>query len=103
MEDVRLLTSGYAVQEARRNLDTQEQRERLARLLNGVTIPHLLFVRPLPRTVSLVAKDRPVLKAAIAMKATHLLTGDRKHFGALYGRTIRGVRIIPPSEYPRFL
>lgn len=103
MEDVRLLTAESAAIEARRNLDTDEQRGRLDRLLGGVAIPRVAFVRPLPRAVALAAKDRPILRAAIAMKATHLLTGDRKHFGALYSRTVRGVLILPPSDYPPLL
>lgn len=52
---------------------------------------------PLP--VPLPEKDRPILLAAIEAKATHLLTGDLKHFSSYYGKTIEGVLILPPSDY----
>ena len=48
---------------------------------------------------ALPLKDRPILVAAIAAQATHLLTGDFKHFGPLYGKRIHGVLILSPSTY----
>ncbi len=42
----------------------------------------------------------PILLAAIDGRATHLLTGDREHFGSFYRREIGGVLILPPAEYP---
>ena len=53
----------------------------------------------LPIDVELVAKDAPILLAAIEARATHLLTGDRAHFGALYGRKIGGVKVMLPAAY----
>jgi predicted nucleic acid-binding protein len=44
--------------------------------------------------VGLPAKDQPVLAAAIAARADRLVTGDRAHFGPLFGQTIQGVRIL---------
>ena len=41
-------------------------------------------------------KDRPVLEAAIRLRCDALLTGDRTHFGAGYGRTYAGVTIHSP-------
>ena len=43
-------------------------------------------------------KDRPVLAAAIRLGCDALVTGDRTHFGALYGRTIVGVTIHSPRS-----
>ena len=43
-------------------------------------------------------KDEHALGAAIANRCDYLVTGDRTHFGALYGRTIRGVTIVSPRE-----
>jgi len=43
-------------------------------------------------------KDRPVLLAAIGVGATHLLTGDFRHFGPYYGKRIEGVVVLPPGE-----
>ena len=43
-------------------------------------------------------KDAPVLAAAIASRADRLLTGDLKHFGHLYGKTIEGVLVVSPRS-----
>jgi predicted nucleic acid-binding protein len=97
--DVELLSSGYAVEEARRNLETPAQRGRLTRLLRQVRL-----VEPehftLPRGIRLPEKDLPILLAAIDGGATHLLTGDREHFGPYFHQEIAGVLILPPSGYP---
>jgi hypothetical protein len=34
------------------------------------------------------------------MRATHLLTGDKSHFGRYYNRRVRGVLILNPKDYP---
>ena len=49
--------------------------------------------------VELPDKDRPVLLAAIGVGATHLLTGDFRHFGPLFGESIEGVLILPSGYY----
>jgi predicted nucleic acid-binding protein len=95
---VELLSSGYAVSEAWRNLDLPEQRERLERLLSVVTVvPEPDTTVPCP--VDLPPKDRPVLLAAIQAGATHLLTGDLAHFGPYRGHTVGGVLICTPRDY----
>lgn len=103
LNSVRLITSAYAAEEARRNLDTPQQCADLATLLRGVEIvaerlspEHALFA-----TIHVPDKDRPILLAAINAGATHLLTGDVRHFGAYYEREIAGVRIVPPAAYLR--
>src|SRR5262245_55078747 len=73
---VRLMTSAYAAEEARRNLDTVERRGRLERLLEGVAVVSDAPDMPLPRGIQLPEKDAPILRAAMAAGATHLLTGD---------------------------
>jgi predicted nucleic acid-binding protein len=99
LEGAQLLSSGYAVEEARRNLETPAQRGRLTRLLRRVRL-----VEPehftLPRGVRLLDKDLPILLAAIDGGATHLLTGDWEHFGPLFRHEVGGVLILPPAEYP---
>jgi predicted nucleic acid-binding protein len=51
--------------------------------------------------VALPEKDRPILEAAIRCKATHLLTGDRKHFGRFMNRpeVTSGVIIQTVAEF----
>ena len=39
-------------------------------------------------------KDQPVLAGAVGARCSHLWTGDRRHFGHLYGKTIAGVLIV---------
>jgi len=96
---VKPLTSAYAVEEALRNLDDGEQRQGLDTLLGSVTVVGEAPERELQ--VELVAKDRPILAAAIAARATHLLTGDLRDFGRFLGQSVEGVRIVQPAEYLR--
>lgn len=99
LEDVRLLTSTYAVEEARRNLSPGDRRDRLERLLGRLEIGRSVPDRPLPRSVQLPWKDRPILLAALAAGATHLLTGDVTHFGPYMGAEVEGTRIVTPGRY----
>ena len=76
-----LATSDYAFEEARRNLEIK-----LPGTLSTLEafLPAMKIVSSGEGTncpVPLPEKDRPILEAAIRCKATHLLTGDRKHFG----------------------
>ncbi len=97
----RLITSVYAAEEARRNLSNSEQRRELEELLGSVeVVPTATSTdHPLFSTIELPDKDRPVLLAAIGAGATHLLTGDFRHFGPHYGKRIEGVLVLPPGEY----
>lgn len=54
-----------------------------------------------PVRSGLPEKDVPILLAAVRSGATHLLTGDFKHFGPYYGKVIEGTRIMPPADYLR--
>ena len=47
----------------------------------------------------LPAKDRPVLLTAAAAGCSHLLTGDKRHFGPLWGHAVAGVRVLRPADY----
>ena len=99
MSGVRLISSPYALDEARRNLAKPEQRHRLEKLLRSVNLVSALPAEPLPEGVKLPAKDVPILLGAIASQATHLLTSDFKHFGACFWQIIEGVTILPPAAY----
>ena len=46
---------------------------------------------------SLPEKDRPVLAASIRARCEVLVTGDRTHFGSLYGKRMGGVKILSPA------
>jgi len=92
---------GYVTEEARRNLT--------AKAPEGLAVLEALLPRlhreasqhadsALEATLPLPEKDRPVLAAAIRHGCAALVTGDRSHFGALYGRTIHGVEIHSPRS-----
>ena len=99
LRDVQPITSDYALEEARVNLPDQSQHVRLSKLVRTMKVVPDFPDRPLPQGVILPDKDRPILLAAIAANATHLLTGDFTDFGRYYGWSVEGVLIVPPSEY----
>ncbi|MBI5510570.1 MAG: PIN domain-containing protein [Deltaproteobacteria bacterium] len=99
LHDAQLVTSSYAVQEARRNLAAPAQQQALDDLLKAVRVVGHQSAQPLPGGVSLPAKDQPILAAAIDAKCTHLITGDVHHFGPLFGNQIGGVLILRPAAY----
>lgn len=97
--NVTLLSSAYAIEEANRNLEERDARARLETLVAAMEIVPDVAGGELPTRVILPEKDRPILLAAIAAEATHLLTGDRAHFGPYFGRRIAGVLIQRPGDY----
>jgi len=100
LAEVELMTSAFAVGETVRNATTELQRERLNRLLASVKIvPEPPLDRGLPVGITLPAKDVPILLSAIHARATHLLTGDKRHFGLLFTQVIEGVLIQRPSSF----
>ena len=100
LEGVNLVSSLYALEEARRNLDLAEQRKRLEKLLVKVNVISSLGTNiTLPENVTIREKDKPILLAVISSKADYLITGDVRDFGKFYGQKINGVMIIPPSHY----
>jgi predicted nucleic acid-binding protein len=98
--DVEIITSDYAADEARRNLRIQKPNALtdLNALLQMMTIVANL-IQIVPPDVSLPIKDRPILAAALACGATHLLTGDKRHFRKLYGQVVDGTLILAPTTY----
>ena len=93
----RLLVSRFVIEEARRNLREPDQIQCLeAKLKSTLVVPE----SPAHRCpLDLPDQDRPVFSAAMAAGATHLITGDRGHFGAFYGSTFAGVMILRPGDY----
>jgi len=98
LEDVELVTSAYAFEEARRNLSDDEQLERLQALVRRLSIVPESVVE-LPTNVKIQEKDQPILQAAIASKASHLITGDRRDFGRYFGKQVAGIWVMPPRQY----
>jgi predicted nucleic acid-binding protein len=97
---VQLISSAFAIEEARRNLHDAERLTRLDDLISTVEIvPEADPSLPIPSGVNLQSKDVPILAAAIQANATHLITGDKRDFGPYFGTTIAGVLVQPPAEY----
>ena len=98
LKSVTLCSSRYALEEARINLTQDAQRRRLEKLATAIeffdAIPRLL-----PCEVTLPDKDVPIFLAAIAARATHLVTGDVHHFGRYFSKTIEGILVLPPADY----
>ncbi len=90
----------YVVEEARRNLEAKAggAGDALEAILRRVAVAHVAADKSLERGLPLPEKDRPVLAAAIHQKCDALVTGDRTHFGALYGKTLHGVTIYSPGS-----
>jgi len=96
-----LCADAFVVEEARRNLagKTPTAGPDLDSLLSTMeclpTHPpdkNLLAMLPLPE------KDQPVLAAAIRGDCDALVTGDRTHFGPLFGTVFDGVAVHSPTE-----
>jgi uncharacterized protein len=49
--------------------------------------------------IAIVPKDAVVIASAIECRAELLVTGDRRHFGSLYGLVIEGVRVATVSDW----
>jgi predicted nucleic acid-binding protein len=99
LSSVKLITSQYAVEETKRNLN-QAQVTRLTSLMKQVNVyTECDNEARIPRNIILRKKDRPILAAAIGAEASYLITGDFRDFGYLYGRCIVGVTILAPSVY----
>jgi predicted nucleic acid-binding protein len=100
LKKVQPVTSHYAFDEATRNLMTPDQQHALAQLrVHLELVPDALVDESSAVLAGLPENDRPILWGAITGGATHLLSGDFKAFGKLYGSTVEGVLILPPAEY----
>lgn len=97
-----LISSEHAILEARRNLLVKSSAG-AADLDELLTTVHCVADAG-PKLVSkagrfgLPENDAPILAAAISVKADMLVTGDRKHFGHLYGAVVGRVHIVTLVE-----
>jgi predicted nucleic acid-binding protein len=97
---------GFVVAEAQRNLELKapDALAMLDALLERLEVaPIQAADAHVESTLPLPEKDRPVLAAAIRRGCQALVTGDRTHFGALYGRRIEGVAIHSPRSIAKLL
>ena len=101
LEDIELLSSAYAIEEARRNLalDRPPALTRLEELTPKLTLINPRHDFNTPAGLRLDSKDRAILRAAIHSKADFLLTGDSRLFGHLYGKCAESVIVLRPAQY----
>lgn len=100
-----ILTSDYAIEEAMRNLarkypDCVPRLEELVAQARRVPQPDVS-----PSPAGLPEKDLPIYFAARGARATHLLTGDLQHFGALMNNPAltEGVIVQTVADFLRAL
>lgn len=93
-----LCVDTFVIEEAARNLRLKAAEPGLPDLLASMSVLPLAPRGVLDPGIELVEKDRPILGAAIHHRCDALLTGDRTHFGRLYGKTIEGVKIMSPAQ-----
>jgi predicted nucleic acid-binding protein len=97
-----LVCSTYAIDEARRNILAKHpiRVDDLDSLLGQMTCCREPAAATLAwaATHHLPPKDAPILAAAVDARCHLLVTGDRTHFGALYGRRLRGTVILLPVD-----
>jgi uncharacterized protein len=96
-----LVADGYVVAEARRNLEAKGPHAlgALDEILSATEVARYLPARlPTDLRNRVPEKDRPVLAAALRLRCDALVTGDRTHFGPLYGTVQRGVAIHSPRS-----
>ena len=103
--DHQLVADGHVWEEARRNLVARYPSALPA--LDALTKTIKIF--PLhggdqgAGSLPIDDTDKPVLTAAITLHCGALITGDRTHFGHLFGTSVRGVTIYGPSLASRSL
>ena len=101
-ENHRLVADQYVATEARRNVAVKAGDEAMAylqALLAQIEVSPVHDPAVTEDSVAwLPAKDRPVLMATMALKCDVLVTGDRAHFGAGYGKTFGGVIVYSPAQ-----
>lgn len=97
-----LVSSAYAAEEARRNIRAKhpERASDLESLIGRIA----LCPEPTSATLAwatthgLPPKDAPILAAAVDAHCHLLVTGDRAHFGSLFGRRLRRTVVVLPVD-----
>lgn len=102
-----LVADIYVCAEAQRNIAAKATTgaiDYLQALLSRIEIRTVQSTAAPDATIDwLPAKDRPVLLAAIATTCDVLITGDRTHFGAGYGKSFDGVIVYAPAQLAQAL
>jgi predicted nucleic acid-binding protein len=92
-----LFTNQYALTEAERNIAAKHPNQ-LPTFRHLAASFKLVPMQIFDPGVKLNEKDRPILCGAIACEADFLLTGDKKDFGHLFGKSVHGVTVITVAQ-----
>lgn len=96
-----VVSSSFAIDEARRNLEAKspDALENFENLRKAVGIVPDVYEKTCP--IELPEKDVPIFIAALRARCSHLLTGDRKHFGRFMNAPKRtsGVVVQTVSDF----
>jgi predicted nucleic acid-binding protein len=97
-----IVSSGYAVEEARRNIlakHPQRMHDLEALIRQGLIVrePSLATV-DWARSLGLPEKGAPILAAAVDARCHLLITGDVTHFGRMFGTRQRGTVVLRPAD-----
>lgn len=96
-----LVADAFVIEEARRNLARKATIDGLESLQTLLTVIEVGPTTTMPPNVKwlewLPEKDRPVLASAVAQHCDALVTGDRTHFGAGFGKRFEGVKLLSPA------
>jgi len=99
---IELTASIFVIEEARRNI-TLKRPGRVA-VLEGLITELSPAAAPLGEHITIAQaaglppKDVPILAAALAAEADLLVSGDRAHFGRLFGRSIGRLSAQRPAD-----
>lgn len=87
------ITCPHALEEAKRNIEAKrpQQSSGSEKILQSISVSNAFYI---DLSIDLPQQDIPILAGAIGAQCTHLWTSDKKHFGALYGKSIHDVRIV---------
>jgi predicted nucleic acid-binding protein len=93
LDNAEAVTNRHAWEEASRNIELKrpEYTDSLIKLKKL-----LIFTDAFSGDfhLDITEEDVPVLAGAVGSKCTHLWTGDKKHFGRYFGKTVGGVKIV---------
>lgn len=96
------ITSPHAIMEARRNLAAKYPHalDRYQEVLSVVQTVEESTAKSVHWALQqgLPENDAPILAAAVQAKADVLVTGDKTHFGHLFGKTRKSVIILSLKE-----
>lgn len=92
-----IITSDYAAEEARRNIQAKRpaSSDQLEKIISGIEIVPSALSGACP--IELPPKDQPIFLSALVAKATHLLTGDIKDFGPHMNQPEKSGGIVIPT------